>query len=125
MHGFPRAIQHFIGDIQCHYPLVARTEKRQQPAITGPDFQRSATPRFRQCSERSPYRFAIALRTGNQVLLFLNRRGYAPLLSCHDCGWVAECRRCDARMTLHFASRQLWCHHCGAQRPLDPACARV
>jgi len=62
------------------------------------------------------------LQAGNQVLLFLNRRGYAPLLTCHDCGWVAECRRCDARMTLHLASHQLWCHHCGARRPLDTAC---
>jgi len=58
----------------------------------------------------------------NQVLLFLNRRGYAPVLTCHDCGWVAQCRRCDARMTFHASSNSLWCHHCGSQRRRDEVC---
>ncbi|MCW8890776.1 MAG: primosomal protein N', partial [Sedimenticola sp.] len=62
------------------------------------------------------------LVSGNQALLFINRRGYAPIVTCHDCGWIAECRRCDARMTLHGASGILWCHHCGSQRRLDPRC---
>ncbi|MCW8945613.1 MAG: primosomal protein N' [Sedimenticola sp.] len=62
------------------------------------------------------------LASGNQALLFINRRGYAPIVTCHDCGWIAECRRCDARMTLHGASGILWCHHCGSQRRLDPRC---
>ena len=62
------------------------------------------------------------ISAGNQVLLFLNRRGYAPLLTCHQCGWIAECRRCDARMTLHGASGMLWCHHCGSQRRADTCC---
>ncbi len=62
------------------------------------------------------------LAEGNQALLFINRRGYAPILTCHACGWVAQCRRCDARMTLHAASRLLWCHHCGSQRRQDVQC---
>ncbi len=62
------------------------------------------------------------LSAGGQALLFLNRRGYAPTLMCHDCGWVAECRRCDAHMTLHHGERQLRCHHCGAQRPAEKSC---
>ncbi|MEJ1421779.1 MAG: primosomal protein N' [Candidatus Sedimenticola sp. (ex Thyasira tokunagai)] len=62
------------------------------------------------------------LAVGNQVLLFLNRRGYAPVLTCHDCGWVAQCRRCDARMTLHATSGILWCHHCGSQKRLPHRC---
>jgi len=57
-----------------------------------------------------------------QVLLFLNRRGYAPTLICHDCGWIAECARCDARMTVHQAEGQLRCHHCGSQRPIAACC---
>ena len=57
-----------------------------------------------------------------QVLLFLNRRGYAPTLVCHDCGWVAECPRCDARMTWHQREQQLRCHHCGSQRPVATSC---
>jgi primosomal protein N' (replication factor Y) len=62
------------------------------------------------------------IAAGNQVLLFLNRRGYAPILTCYDCGWVAQCRRCDARMTLHLEKQLLWCHHCGSQRRLDQHC---
>ncbi len=57
-----------------------------------------------------------------QSLLFLNRRGFAPVLMCHDCGWLAPCRRCDARLTIHQRSRQLRCHHCGAEAPLPDAC---
>ncbi len=58
------------------------------------------------------------LGQGNQVLLFLNRRGFAPMLSCPSCGWHAQCQRCDASMTLHSQPRRLCCHHCGAeQRP--------
>jgi primosomal protein N' (replication factor Y) len=64
------------------------------------------------------------LAAGQQALLFLNRRGYAPLLTCHDCGWVAGCPRCDARLTLHQESPLLWCHHCGWQHRLLEACPR-
>ena len=62
------------------------------------------------------------LGAGNQVLLFLNRRGYAPILTCHDCGWLAQCERCDARMTVHLSDNQLSCHHCGAQYPMRRCC---
>ena len=58
-----------------------------------------------------------------QALLFLNRRGFAPTLICPGCGHVAECRRCDARMTVHARAQQLRCHHCGASRPLDETCS--
>ena len=57
-----------------------------------------------------------------QALLFINRRGYAPLLMCHGCGWIAQCGRCDARLVLHHNDEQLRCHHCGAQRPLIVKC---
>ena len=64
-----------------------------------------------------------AVTAGSQVLVFLNRRGFAPTLICTGCGQIAECTRCDARMTVHSASGLLKCHHCGAQRPLDNICA--
>jgi primosomal protein N' (replication factor Y) len=67
-------------------------------------------------------RIRAHLDEDGQVLLFLNRRGYAPTLICHDCGWIAGCLRCDARMTVHQAERQLRCHHCGSQRPVDTRC---
>ncbi len=63
------------------------------------------------------------LRAGGQVIVFLNRRGYAPGLFCNACGWVAPCAHCDARMTLHRRAQQLRCHHCGAQEPVPTICA--
>ncbi len=57
-----------------------------------------------------------------QVLLFINRRGFAPLLMCHDCGWTTSCHRCDAHMTFHKRRNQLHCHHCGSQRRAPAHC---
>jgi primosomal protein N' (replication factor Y) len=62
------------------------------------------------------------LKQQGQVLLFLNRRGFAPTLLCEDCGWIAHCQRCDARMTWHEGSRQLRCHHCGAEQAIPKQC---
>ncbi len=58
----------------------------------------------------------------HQVILFLNRRGYAPQLTCHACGWIAECNHCDARMTWHQKLQRLWCHHCGYQLAKPERC---
>jgi len=62
------------------------------------------------------------LGAGGQVIVFLNRRGYAPSLFCNACGWVAPCAHCDARMTLHRRAAQLRCHHCGAYAAVPLAC---
>ncbi|STV66550.1 primosome assembly protein PriA [Klebsiella pneumoniae subsp. pneumoniae] len=62
------------------------------------------------------------LQADNQVILFLNRRGFAPALLCHDCGWIAECPRCDSYYTLHQAQHHLRCHHCDSQRPIPRQC---
>ena len=62
------------------------------------------------------------LDAGGQVLLFINRRGFAPVLMCHACGWHARCQRCDAHMTVHQHTRRLRCHHCGSERPLPHHC---
>ncbi len=62
------------------------------------------------------------LDRGNQVLVFINRRGFAPTLLCHQCGWMARCRRCDARLTIHIHSNSLLCHHCSAQSPIHSNC---
>src|SRR5688572_6689884 len=62
------------------------------------------------------------LGAGNQVLLFLNRRGFAPALFCPQCKATEQCRRCDARMTVHAKAAVMRCHHCGAERPLTWAC---
>lgn len=62
------------------------------------------------------------LSAGNQVMLFLNRRGFSPALMCHECGWIAECKRCDAYYTFHQYSSDMRCHHCGSQRPVVHQC---
>ncbi|MFH0266218.1 primosomal protein N' [Vibrio rumoiensis] len=62
------------------------------------------------------------LNAGNQVMLFLNRRGFSPALMCHECGWIAECKRCDAYYTFHQGSQEIRCHHCGSQRPVIQQC---
>ena len=62
------------------------------------------------------------IHQGNQVLVFINRRGYSPMLLCHDCGYVAQCPDCDARMTVHYRQRLLRCHHCENQCALPAFC---
>jgi len=59
-----------------------------------------------------------------QVLLFINRRGYAPTLMCYECDWVATCQHCDAKLTFHGETQRLLCHHCGATRKIDPKCPK-
>ena len=68
-------------------------------------------------------RISAHLERQEQVLLFLNRRGYAPLLLCHQCGWIAGCDRCDAKLTYHQATKALCCHHCGVEHPFETHCS--
>ena len=63
------------------------------------------------------------LDAGGQIIVFLNRRGFAPTLFCNACGWVAPCARCDARMTVHRRAGELRCHHCGAHSEIPSVCA--
>jgi primosomal protein N' (replication factor Y) len=65
---------------------------------------------------------AERLARGEQSLIFINRRGYAPVLACEACGWAAACGRCTARMVLHATDRRLRCHHCGAEGAIPRAC---
>ncbi|MBV8624135.1 MAG: primosomal protein N' [Herbaspirillum sp.] len=62
------------------------------------------------------------LEQGEQSLLFLNRRGYAPVLSCDACGWISNCMRCDAFMVVHRPERRLRCHHCSLELHIPRAC---
>ncbi|MFT6915224.1 MAG: primosomal protein N' (replication factor Y) [Motiliproteus sp.] len=64
------------------------------------------------------------LQRGEQVLVFLNRRGFSPSLMCHDCGWIADCPQCDAHFTLHRSPPRLHCHHCEFQAPIQPRCGQ-
>ena len=58
----------------------------------------------------------------NQVLVFINRRGFAPVLLCHQCGWMADCRACDSHLTLHRSMGKLICHHCGLVQSIPQGC---
>ncbi|BEV09472.1 primosomal protein N' [Methylophilus sp. DW102] len=65
---------------------------------------------------------AQRLQRGEQSLLFINRRGYAPVLHCSACQWLADCRRCSAKAVLHLRQRVLRCHHCGDEQPIPLQC---
>jgi primosomal protein N' (replication factor Y) (superfamily II helicase) len=59
---------------------------------------------------------------GEQSLVFINRRGFAPVLTCRSCGWISGCHRCAAQLVLHLKDRQMRCHHCGHQATVPAAC---
>ncbi|KTD26234.1 Primosomal protein N' (replication factor Y) [Legionella maceachernii] len=63
------------------------------------------------------------LSQGNQVLVFINRRGFAPVLLCHQCGWMADCHACDSHLTLHRQLGRLICHHCGVTKKIPTHCS--
>jgi primosomal protein N' (replication factor Y) len=65
---------------------------------------------------------AETVARGEQVLVFRNRRGYAPVLLCHQCGWHAQCPRCEHPLTLHYARAQLICHHCDYRTRVPEMC---
>ncbi len=78
----------------------------------------------KHCTIAPPLLDAIAQRIarGEQSLIFLNRRGYAPVLACHDCGWKSECPHCSAFRVFHKLDRTLRCHHCGFTERVPRAC---
>ena len=63
-----------------------------------------------------------ALERGEQAILFQNRRGFAPMIECHQCGWVPTCQHCDVKLTLHRQLNQLTCHYCGAVYQVPAQC---
>lgn len=103
-----------------HHHLTRRAGDAAMPDINAIDVRGQALQGGLSDSLRASV--ASALDAGSQVLLFLNRRGYATALQCHDCGWVADCRACDARLTVHRRQRRLRCHHCGASETLPTQC---
>ncbi len=103
-----------------HLRLPSRAGKAVPPLLRLVDMSRHAS----SDGLSVPVISAITdnIRRGEQSLVFLNRRGFAPTLICTACGKIADCDRCDARMTVHAAKNQLLCHHCGANRAIDTSC---
>ncbi len=108
-----------------HLRLTSRAGDARPPRVRVLDVRKR--PLHAGLSEELLQATRSALDAGGQVLVFKNRRGYAPVLLCHDCGWSARCRRCSmpdhgSAMTVHGAGRRLQCHHCGARQPVPLAC---
>ena len=103
-----------------HLRLQQRAGQAQPPSVRVCDVRKR--PLEAGLSPEMLDTIGHALDADGQVLVFKNRRGYAPVLLCHDCGWSAQCQRCDAPMTVHAGGRRLQCHHCGARRPAPNAC---
>lgn len=110
---------------QKHYAGVSLTKRARDVSL--PDVRLVDTRRLKLEQGFSPQMLdAIALRLERQeqVLVFINRRGYAPVLNCASCGWVSQCTRCTAYTVMHRLRRgaRLQCHHCGGQTPVPRAC---
>jgi primosomal protein N' (replication factor Y) (superfamily II helicase) len=108
-----------------HLRLRKRAGDAQPPAVRVIDVRKR--PLDAGLSSDLLMAMRAALDAGGQVLVFKNRRGYAPVLLCHDCGWSAQCKRCStplraSPMTVHGGGRRLQCHHCGARQTPPPAC---
>jgi len=102
--------------------LTERAGGAQSPQLQLLDVR--AQPMHEGLSDRLLQLIQQHLDKQNQVLLFLNRRGFAPTLMCHDCGWIATCQRCDSHMTYHQRDARLRCHHCGAERRAEQRCGQ-
>ena len=103
-----------------HYRLEQRVNRSRPPAIELIDC--SQLPLTGGCSSQLLQAIREHLSAQGQVLLYLNRRGFAPVVMCHDCGWQASCYQCDARMTLHQSLNRLICHHCGYRMSMPHKC---
>ena len=100
--------------------LEQRAADANKPTFTCIDLK--GKPLSEGFSEQLLSAIKSRLQQNKQVLIFLNRRGYAPLLQCHDCGWTATCPRCDTSYTLHRSSPELRCHRCESQRKIILSC---
>ncbi len=108
-----------------HVRLSKRAGDAKPPAVRVLDVRKRALDAGLSTELLTKIRATV--ESGGQVLVFRNRRGYAPVLLCHDCGWSAACKRCSTPdhprpMTVHAGGRRLQCHHCGARQPAPMAC---
>ncbi len=102
--------------------LEARFGAAIMPEMAAIDMRTQATPAGRWVSPKLAQEMATRLKTGEQSLIFLNRRGYAPVTLCRACGQQIECKHCDAKMVEHKFLNQLMCHQCGATMPMPSVC---
>lgn len=103
-----------------HWRLTQRAGNARAPLLEVIDINRTVLNEGMSSELLQAMRDELA--RGNQVLVFLNRRGYAPALVCADCRWQGACPHCSAKLTVHKKSRQLRCHHCDYQEALPTRC---
>lgn len=109
-----------IGQRYSHLRLTQRAGTAQAPSLQVVDMRKQQGGVI--LAEQTVRAIGDTLARREQVLVFINRRGYAPALLCQYCGWSASCTACDARLTLHNYPRHLRCHHCDQQRPVPSKC---
>ncbi len=108
---------------QNHYKLLslsARTGEAVLPGIEVLDLK--LTGQHSGLSPQMVLAMDQVVKKGEQVIVFLNRRGYSPVYMCHECGWLAPCQRCDAQLVFHKNSARLRCHHCATEQRLPDVC---
>lgn len=103
-----------------HHRLRQRATKAAMPGWRVLDMRQQMT--VTGLASAAVSAIAETLERGEQAMVFLNRRGYAPVLMCGQCGWHGHCQRCDANMTWHRGQRRLSCHHCGSEKPVPRLC---
>ena len=119
------SLQHAIGGRYTHLQLRQRAGDAKPPSVRVIDVRKRALDGGLSLAMLGG--IAATLARGEQALVFKNRRGYAPVLLCYDCGWNARCKRCaasskDMAMTVHARGGKLNCHHCGARQSAPKAC---
>lgn len=103
-----------------HWQLTQRAGHAEPPRVETLDIRHQ--PMTDGLAESALQAIGECLARQEQALVFINRRGYAPALICHECGWVSQCQACDARMTIHLGARHLRCHHCQATTAIPRQC---
>ncbi len=103
-----------------HLKLTQRTGIEQTTSMEVIDISRLALNEG--FSEQLLYRIEKSIKQKNQVLVFINRRGFAPILNCQNCGWICECENCVAQFTVHAKPASIRCHHCGTTAALPRHC---
>lgn len=121
------SVESYYNAVTGKYALISLTTRHRSikmPHIEVVDMQEHQRRKLVTGAFSDPLVEAMsdALKNGQQIILFQNRRGYAPLMECKTCGWVPKCKHCDVSLTLHKSAGKLTCHYCGYTIPAPVHC---
>jgi primosomal protein N' (replication factor Y) len=114
------SFHHALTGRYCMLTLPLRAVAKAPPTVRTIDMRREKLQEG--LSAELMHALEQRLERGEQSLLFLNRRGYAPVLTCPACGWISRCRHCAANLVVHLVDKHLRCHHCGFETKMPHAC---